>query len=81
MDTTTVSISTLKVNPSKIISLAVDYPVAIENRNKITAYIIGKDLYEKLVSYLEDLIDKKAVEETDFEKGEDFEKVAQKLNL
>jgi len=81
MDTTTVSISTLKVNPSKIINLAADYPVAIENRNKITAYIIGKDLYEKLVSSLEDLIDKKAFEETDFEKGEDFEKVAQKLNL
>ena len=81
MDTTTVSISTLKVNPSKIINLTADYPVAIENRNKITAYIIGKDLYEKLVSSLEDLIDKKAVEETDFEKGKDFEKVAQKLNL
>jgi PHD/YefM family antitoxin component YafN of YafNO toxin-antitoxin module len=81
MDTTTVSISTLKVNPSKIISLAADYPVAIENRNKVTAYIIGKDLYEKLVSYLEDLIDKKAVDETDFDKGEDFEKVAKKLNL
>jgi len=77
----TVSISNLKVNPSKIISLAADYPVAIENRNQVTAYIIGKDLYEKLVSYLEDLIDKKAVEETNFEKGKDFEKVVKKLNL
>jgi len=81
MNTTSVSISTLKVNPSKIISLAADYPVAIENRNRIAAYIIGKDLYEKLFTYLEDLIDKKAVEETNFEKGEDFEKVVEELNL
>jgi len=76
-----ISISTLKINPSKVINLACDYPVAIENRNRVTAYIIGKDLYEKLVSYLEDLIDKKTVEETDFEKGKDFERVAKKLNL
>jgi len=77
----TISISDLKVNPSKAISFASDYPIAIENRNKIKAYILGKDLYEKLVSYVEQMIDKKAVEETDFNKGRDFETVAKKLNV
>ncbi|OIO08370.1 hypothetical protein AUJ27_00875 [Candidatus Falkowbacteria bacterium CG1_02_37_44] len=77
----TISISDLKVNPSKAISFASDYPIAIENRNKIKAYLLGKDLYEKLVSYVEQMIDKKAVEETDFNKGRDFETVAKKLNV
>jgi len=76
-----ISISDLKTNPSKAIQFASDYPVAIENRNKIKAYLLGKDLYEKIVSYIEDVIDKKAVEETDFKKGKDFEVIAKKLNL
>jgi len=77
----TISISQLKVNPSRAIDEAADYPVAVENRNKIKAYLLGKDLYEKIVSYIEDLIDKKAVEETDFKGGKDFEKIAKELNI
>jgi PHD/YefM family antitoxin component YafN of YafNO toxin-antitoxin module len=76
-----VSISQLKTHPSKAIAGALDYPVAVESRNKVKAYLIGKDLYEKIASYIEDHVDRKAIEETDFSKGEDFEKVAQELGI
>lgn len=76
-----ISISQLKINPSKAIQEALDFPLAVENRNKIEAYLVGKDLYEKIASYVEDLVDHKAVVDTDFTKGRDFEKVASELNL
>lgn len=76
-----ISISQLKVNPSKFIDLAGDYPVAVEKRNRIKAYLIGKDLYEKIVDYLENYIDQKAIEQTDFKKGRDFEKIAAQLRI
>jgi len=76
-----VSISQLKTNPSKVISQSADYPVVVEKRNKVKAYLVGKDLFEKIVSYLEDYSDRKAIEETDFTKGKDFETVARDLNL
>jgi len=76
-----VSISQLKVNPSAAISAAVDFPVVVENHGKAQAYLIGKDLYEALVSKLEDVIDQKAIAETDFSKGEDFEAVASELGI
>lgn len=75
------STSQLKTNPASAISHAEDFPVAIASRNKVKAYLIGKDLYEKLVSYIEDYTDKTAVKETDFTKGKDFEKVAQELGI
>lgn len=77
----TISISQLKINPSKAIREADDFPLAVENRNKIQAYIIGKNLYEKIVLYVEDIFDRKAIEETNFKKGRDFEAVARDLNL
>lgn len=77
----TISISQLKINPSKAISEALDFPLAVENRNKIEAYLLGRDLYEKIVFYIEDFIDRKAVEETDFKKGKDFEAVAKGLHI
>ncbi|MBI5123074.1 prevent-host-death protein [Candidatus Roizmanbacteria bacterium] len=76
-----ISISQLKVNPSKFISLAGDYPVAVEKRNKIQAYLVGKNLYEKIIDYLENYIDQKAIEQTDFKKGRDFEKIAFQLGI
>ena len=77
----TISISQLKINPSKAIGEALYYPLADENRNKIKGYLLGKDLYEKIVSFIEDSIDRRAVETTDFKKGKDFEKVAKELNI
>lgn len=77
----TLNISQLKANPAKAILWAEDFPVAIEKRNQVKAYLIGKNLYEKLVSYIENYIDAQAVRKTDFSKGKDFEKVAQELGI
>lgn len=77
----TISISQLKTHPSKIIEEASNYPVSITNRNKTQAYILGAQLYEKIISYLEDFVDIRAIKETDFKKGKDFEKVAKKLGI
>ncbi|MBI5357105.1 antitoxin [Candidatus Collierbacteria bacterium] len=75
------SISQLKVNPSQAIIQAADYPVAIESRNQVKAYLVGKNLYEKIISYIEDFIDKDAVKHTDFSKGKSFEVVAKELGI
>lgn len=77
----TISISQLKANPSKAISGADDYPLMIKNRGVTKAYIVGRELFEKLVSCLENHIDKKAVSETDFSKGKDFDQIAKELNI
>jgi antitoxin StbD len=77
----TTTISQLKVNPSSVIAQAADYPVAVENRNKVQAYLIGKNLYERLMIFLEDAADAAAVKHTDFTKGKDFEKVAKELGI
>ena len=76
-----ISISELKIHPAKAVIEAADYPLAVENRNKISAYLIGKDLFEKIISYIEDYIDKKAIEKVDFKKGRDFAKVAKDLGI
>lgn len=76
-----VSISQLKTNPAKIIAQALDYPVAVQKRNRVEAYLVGSELYEKLVAFIEDFVDKQAVKKTDFSKGRDFEKVAQELGV
>ena len=78
---THLSISKLKANPSKAIKLAADYPVAIENRNQTQAYLVGKALYERLVSYMEDQQDRLDVEATDFSKGKNLEDVVKNLGL
>lgn len=76
-----ISVTELKTNPAKAIDMALDYPLPVANRNKVKAYLIGKELYEKIYSLIEDYIDKIAVEKTDFRKGNDFEKVAKELGL
>lgn len=76
-----ISISQLKTNPASALSKAVDYPVAVANRNKVKAYLVGKQLYEKLIAYIEDYMDSKAVKATDFSKGKDFKKVAKALGV
>lgn len=78
---TSVSITQLKTSPAKVIAAAADYPVAIQNRNDTQAYIVGKKLFEKLERYAEDYIDKRAIESTDFSKGEDLEQVVKELGL
>lgn len=77
----TISITQLKTNPARAISDASDYPVAIESRNKVKAYLVGKEIYEKLISYIENFIDGKEVAKTDFSKGRDFEEIAKELGI
>lgn len=81
MDTISISISQLKINPAKAISQADDYPMLIESRGKGKAYLVGKNLFEVLMSCLEDYEDRKAVKETNFKEGKNFEKVAKELNI
>ncbi len=76
-----ISISQLKTHPSKAISLAEDYPLMVKSRNQIKAYLLGRELFEKIVFYLEDYVDEKAVKEVDFRKGRDFEEVAKELGI
>ena len=42
---------------------------------------LEKKLYEKLICYIEDYIDREAVRHTDFKKGKNFEKVASQLGI
>jgi len=76
-----VSITNLKTNPSHAIFQASDYPVAIESRNEVKAYLVGKNLYEKLISYIEDFIDVQVVKQTNLSQGKDFEKVTKELGI
>lgn len=78
---TTISISQLKANPAAVIASSEDYPVAIQKRNKTKAYVVGGDLFEKMVRYLEDVVDRRAVREADYGKGRDFEEVAAELGI
>ncbi|MFZ2202514.1 MAG: type II toxin-antitoxin system Phd/YefM family antitoxin [Microgenomates group bacterium] len=75
------SISDLKTNPASIISASLDYPVEIKKRNKTQAYLVGKDIFEKLVEKLEDEIDAKAIREAKFDEVIDFEEVAKELGI
>lgn len=81
MDATYISITQLKTHPAKVISQADDYPLVIRSRNKIKGYLLGKALFENIISYIEEYIDKKAVREADFTQGKDFESVAQDLGI
>lgn len=78
---TTITISELKANPSAAIRRAADYPVAVENRNEVTAYLVGKQLFERFMAYLEDREDRAAVVEADFSKAKDFERVGRDLGI
>ena len=78
---TSTSISQLKINPSAVIAQADDYPVAVENRNTVKAYVIGKNLFESMVKFIEDYSDIAAVKKTDLKKGRDFESVAKELGI
>lgn len=77
----TVTISQLKMQPSKVIARAFDYPVAVEKRHQVKAYLVGKELYEKLILLIEDHLDQAVVKRTDFTKGRDFETVAKQLGI
>lgn len=76
-----ISISQLKINPASAIALSNDAPIALNKRDKTQAYLVGKDLFEQMVSYIEDVVDNRVAQETDFSKGRDFEEIAQELGI
>lgn len=80
---TSISVSQLKTNPAAAIDQAIDYPLAVLSRSKVKAYLVGKDLFEKIVEFLENRADRKAVEYAlaHREKARDFEDVAKELGL
>lgn len=78
---TTATISQVKVNPMAVFNKAVDFPIQIKNREKITGYYLDKDLFEKIIEYLEDIEDTKVINKTDFSKGTDFEEFAKELGI
>lgn len=78
---TTISISQLKANPAAALSSAQDYPLAIQNRNTTEAYLVGKSLFEKLILFLEDAEDRKAIKSIDLNDKRDFEEFASELGI
>lgn len=52
---TTVSMTDLRRNPSKILDDANDMPVAILNHNRVEAYLLSAKAYEKLLDLLDDV--------------------------
>lgn len=78
---TSVSVSQLKTSPARIIKAAEDYPVAIQSRNKTEAYVIGRVLFDRLEAYIEDFVDGRVVDSTDFSQRRDFEEVAKELGI
>ena len=52
---TTVSMTDLRRNPSKILDDANHMPVAILNHNRAEAYLLSAKAYEKLLDLLDDV--------------------------
>lgn len=53
---TTVSMTDLRRNPSKIMEIAGDLPVAVLNHNKPEAYLLSAKAYEALLDLIDDLM-------------------------
>lgn len=51
---TTVSMTDLRRNPSKIMEIAGDLPVAVLNHNKPEAYLLSAKAYEALLELVDD---------------------------
>lgn len=52
---TTVSMTDLRRNPSKIMQIAGDLPVAVLNHNKPEAYLLSAKAYEALLELIDDV--------------------------
>ena len=59
----TVSVTELKRNFAGVLATAKDAPVAVLNHNKPEAYLLSAKHYENLLNALEDMEDKRLVEE------------------
>jgi antitoxin StbD len=52
---TTVSMTDLRRNPSKILEIAGDLPVAVLNHNKPEAYLLSAKAYEALLDLIDEV--------------------------
>ena len=59
----TVSMTDLRRNPSKIMEIAGDLPVAVLNHNKPEAYLLSAKAYEALLDLIDDLTLVKTIKE------------------
>jgi antitoxin StbD len=59
----TVSVTELKRNFAGVLATAKDAPVAVLNHNKPEAYLLSARHYESMINALEDMEDKRLVEE------------------
>ncbi len=50
-----VSVSELKKNPSRIVSMSDGEAVAVLNHNRVIAYMVPAARYEAMIEYLDDL--------------------------
>lgn len=62
-DNLTVSVTELKRNFATVLASARETPVAVLNHNKPEAYLLSASYYERLLEILEDVADRKIVEE------------------
>jgi antitoxin StbD len=60
---TTVSMTDLRRNPSKIMEIAGDNPVAVLNHNKPEAYLLSAKAYEALLDLIDDIALTKIIQE------------------
>jgi len=59
----TVSVTELKRNFANVLATTQDNPVAVLNHNKPEAYLLSAKYYQNLMEMLDDLYDKRIVEE------------------
>ena len=59
----TVSVTELKRNFANVLASANDAPVAVLNHNKPEAYLLSAKHYESILNALEDMEDRRLVEE------------------
>lgn len=78
---TTVSISQLKANPMAVFNSSIDFPIQIKNREKTTGYYVNKNLFEKMIEYIEDMEDKKVIDSINLDDKSDFEEFAASLGI
>ncbi|KKT66747.1 MAG: Prevent-host-death protein [Candidatus Woesebacteria bacterium GW2011_GWA2_44_33] len=78
---TSVSISELKKNPASIFADAEDYPIAVLKRNKTTGYVVSKAMFEKMIEFVEDALDREVIAKTNFSKGTNLDEVLEELGL
>ncbi|MEI6690423.1 MAG: antitoxin [bacterium] len=76
-----ISITELKTNPAAAFFAADDYPVPVMSRNSVRGYVVGKDLFEKMLLWMEDKMDADAIKNADFSTKTDFEEFAKELGV